>query len=280
MSCIYHSQKTSSNNSIQRKKSLVQSDYNKIFTDKTLYNQFKYFLEKECSGNMIEFYEQVQLFKSLKDEKQLVIKSNEIYNVFLEENSQKEVPIKSSTRETIKNHLKLNLEKVDISIFDNALTEFRKELLLDPWTRFQSLNSKEVQELVDKGRFNHFKLSDVFVNDHLYHVFKNFLKNEYAEELLLYYESINNFKIKSTDPERFEYAKEIFRKFIAQEAQSEVNLKSETRESLCLMIQNVISKENTPIDLFDASFVELKQSLLIGIWSRFKTSESYTKLFE
>lgn len=277
MICIcFRADHTSDN--LDHRKNLCE--YKKVFSDKKLFVEFKYFLEREFSGNMMEFYEEVQNFKSLKNQKEVLSKASDVFNIYLEENSKKEVPVKSSTKENIKNTLILEKDIVRDDLFDNALVEIQQELLLDPWTRFQSLSTEEVKVLVDYGRHNHFKLSDIFENEHLYHVFKRFLKHEYAEEILLYYESIQRLKTISSDSERYKFAKEIFDTFIVNDALNEINLKSETKVSLYKLIQNGISQENTPSDMFDASFLELKQSLLIGIWSRFKTSDFYYQLFE
>lgn len=256
-------------------------EYSKLFTDKKLLEEFKYFLQNEFSENTIEFYEDIQIFKSLKTEEEKSKMAIELYQKYLDEKGLKEVPIKIGTRQSIRNTINsISKVKVEIDIFDEAVREITTDILLDPWTRFQSLENEEVKNIVEKGRIKKFKLEDVFLNEHLYYIFKKYLKKEIAEEILLFYEEIQKFRKIEVEKERFEEAKGIFQKYIENSSPCEININSYTREMIKEIVEKKMNERYCPKEIFDDIFIELKQSSLQEIWSRFQNTDEYNQLFE
>lgn len=254
--------------------------YSKLFTDKKLYQEFRYFLQREYAENTIEFYEEIQKYKLIKDKKERVQAANNLFSNYLAESGQREIPIKIAVRLSIKKTIDSGEDSLDETIFDLAIKEIQQEILLDPWSRFQILTKAELEQLVEIGRQNHYKLDDIFVNEVLYQKFKVFLKKEIAEEILLYYEEIQKLKKETDTEKRLKLIQDIYSKFVESSSEYEVNLKSETRELLGKQIKEQISKDNCSDSIFDESFLEIKRISLIEIWSRFQNSEEYLKLFD
>lgn len=257
----------------------VKREFNMIFKDKRVLQEFKYFLQREFAENIIEFLEDVQFFKSLRSENERNIKASQICSLYFNEESLKEISVKGNTKEEIKKVIS-SKEYLKVSLFDVAVQEIHQYVLIETWTRFAILEEEEIQKIFVEGKYNHYQLDDIFRNEHLYYVFKSFLKEEYAEEILNFYEEVQNFK-KEKDPSvQFSLAKDIFLQYIQSSSSNELNLSFDLRNSMYNIVNNVISKDNTPNHIFDQVFNEVKLNMLLGIWSRFKSSEYYDQVFD
>lgn len=274
LSCLTKPQKSSS----KRKFTTIRREFDIIYKDQRVFQEYKYFLQTEYAENSLEFIEEVQAFKNLKQDSEKLLKATQIYNLYYEDSSIKQISLKHQTKEDIKILLS-SREALKSSVFDVAVQETH-QILTESWVRFQCLDPEQLQQIVREGKFNHYRLDDIFHKEYLYIVFKSFLKEEFAEEILLFYEHVQIFKKEKNVDERYKIAKEIFAKYIEKSSERELNLNSELKDSMYTIFEKTISEENTPVDIFDQVFTDVKLSMLLGIWSRFKGTESYDKLFQ
>lgn len=246
------------------------------FTNYYTLEAFYYFLQKDRSFYTLEFLNELKAFKDLKIEEEKIAMVKELYKKYLNEDPFKECPPTVNIRESL--CLLNGIQSQDL--YDQYLKVLMSKFLVEPWLDFHLLTYDEVKHLVAIGRIKKYKLDDIFVNEHLYYIFKKFLKEEYAEEILLFYEETQRFKRIESNTARYEVVLNVFTKFIQLDGPYEVNIKSETREKMKNVIKNKINQKCCPREIFDDIFVELKQSSLLESWSRFQNTKEYQKLFD
>lgn len=153
-------------------------------------------------------------------------------------------------------------EEIGDSIQGKEIEEFKKSDMLPVFiNRFTTL-----QHVVDD---NHSMLS-----------FEQFLADEYTSENLDFWDSVNKFQ-KKFDPNNSRnnkmLARGILNMFILEDSPLQINIASKQREKV---EKTVYSPEKVPIDVFNGAQKEVYLLMGRDAWTRFKSSEYWTKLLE
>lgn len=225
----------------------------------------------------MEFLQEVEMYKFLTAQ-QMLKKAEDMLKIYIGEKGKRMPQIEEEIINEVNE--KVDKKDVDYKTFNKLAQKVEEQVLLVRWKEFESLTEYQVKLLCQIARFNYYSLNDIFYDDHLFYVFKNFLKDEYADEILQFYEDLERFKKKKNEKERFQMAQTLYTTYINGSSHLELNITSESKEKMSITMKNIVREDHTPTDIFDEVFTEIKSNTLIGIWSRFKGTDHYDRLFE
>eukprot|EP01080_Neovahlkampfia_damariscottae_P006543 gene6543-10549_t len=116
------------------------SEYQKIVVQHETFRQFlKAFLRHEWAAEAILFYEDVQIFRNLKSDKERLLKAEEICSSYLSSTSALEINISGKYRQNISAELQESKKTGDINskIFEEIAQHVTATVMLDSINRFE-----------------------------------------------------------------------------------------------------------------------------------------------
>ncbi|KAI6173330.1 CRE-RGS-7 protein [Aphelenchoides besseyi] len=111
-----------------------QDSFDNLLRDKYGCHLFRQFVEKEISSENLDFYQDVEEFKKLKaGKKSTVQRANEIFNIYFDENADKELNLDSCTKNSTKAALKAGALP---DTFNLAQSRIEQLMAKDSYRRF------------------------------------------------------------------------------------------------------------------------------------------------
>jgi len=121
------------------------------------------------------------------------------------------------------------------------------------------------------------KLKDILLDPNYCSFFLKFLEREFAQENVIFWLRVNEFRNTISDSERVIIAKDIFEAFIQPGAQNEINLSDFT---ISKTILPYFKSENNyfPNDMYNRSQKEIYDLMTLHSWPRFVLTADYKKI--
>mmetsp|Transcript_27356 Transcript_27356/g.51873 ORF Transcript_27356/g.51873 Transcript_27356/m.51873 type:complete len:643 (+) Transcript_27356:165-2093(+) len=126
-------------------------------------------------------------------------------------------------------------------------------------------------------------------------VFETFLKKELADENIMFYKAVNEYKLakkspselkpgeRCISPSRRRTSRAIYEEFISQKADTQVNIPGKMRahiEAMAIGENTPLPEENVPIDVFDKAEEEIYKLMVRDNYARFKKTDEFREFFE
>ncbi|KAJ3445407.1 double hit isoform b [Anaeramoeba flamelloides] len=171
--------------------------------------------------------------------------------------------------------------KQRIAAFDHDVQQFSKQSskeliglgynLINGETNQGVVETDQLDITIDLNLIPFYKL----VSKKQYSIFfMNFLKSQYNEENLLFYNEVINFKQLENNEELTEKAEEIFNNFIKTDSKMQININGMTRGN----IQTRMESNNISSDLFNEAQNQIYLLMLNDPYTRFLDSSYYEEL--